>query len=179
MTEANAPRPDKAETVKEIAAKLTAANAVFVTEYRGMSVGQLADLRSPLRAVGAEHKVYKNTLAKLAAVSAGLDGLTEHLTGPTALTFAADDSVGAAKALVDTAKANPMLVIKGGMLGEVPMSADDVKALASLPSREELLASFAGALEAPLAKTARLLNAMPNKLAFGLSALIEKQEAAA
>lgn len=179
MTEANAPRPDKAETVKEITAKLTAANAVFVTEYRGMSVGQLADLRSPLRAVGAEHKVYKNTLAKLAAISAGLDGLTEHLTGPTALTFAADDSVGAAKALVDTAKANPMLVIKGGMLGEVPMSADDVKALASLPSREELLASFAGALEAPLAKTARLLNAMPNKLAFGLSALIEKQEAAA
>jgi large subunit ribosomal protein L10 len=179
MTEANAPRPDKAEKVKEIAAKLTAANAVFVTEYRGMSVGQLADLRSPLRAVGAEHKVYKNTLAKLAAISAGLDGLTEHLTGPTALTFAADDSVGAAKALVDTAKANPMLVIKGGMLGEVPMSADDVKALASLPSREELLASFAGALEAPLAKTARLLNAMPNKLAFGLSALIEKQEAAA
>ena len=144
-----------------------------------MSVSQLADLRSPLRAVGAEHKVYKNTLAKLAAVSAGLDGLTEHLTGPTALTFAADDSVGAAKALVDTAKANPMLVIKGGMLGEVPMSADDVKSLASLPSREELLASFAGALEAPLAKTARLLNALPNKLAFGLSALIEKQEAAA
>ena len=74
MTEANAPRPDKAEKVKEITAKLTAANAVFVTEYRGMSVSQLADLRSPLRAVGAEHKVYKNTLAKLAAISAGLDG---------------------------------------------------------------------------------------------------------
>jgi large subunit ribosomal protein L10 len=179
MTEANAPRPDKVAKVEEITAKLTAARAVFVTEYRGMSVGQMADLRTPLREVGAEHKVYKNTLAKLAATNAGLDSLVEHLTGPTALTFAADDSVGAAKALVDAAKANPLLVIKGGMLGDAPISADDVKALASLPSRDELLANFAGALQAPLTKTARLLNALPNKFAFGLSALIEKQEAEA
>ena len=179
MTEANAPRPEKAAKVEEITAKLTAARAVFVTEYRGMSVGQMADLRTPLRAVGAEHKVYKNTLAKLGAANAGLDSLTEHLTGPTALTFAADDSVGAAKALVDAAKANPLLVIKGGTLGVAPMSADDVKALASLPSREELLAQLAGALQAPLTKTARLLNALPNKFAYGLTALIEKQEAEA
>ena len=179
MTEANAPRPEKAAKVEEITAKLKEARAVFVTEYRGMSVGQMADLRTPLREVGAEHKVYKNTLAKLAATNAGLDSLVEHLTGPTALTFAADDSVGAAKALVDAAKANPLLVIKGGMLGDAPISADDVKALASLPSRDELLANFAGALQAPLTKTARLLNALPNKFAFGLSALIEKQEAEA
>jgi large subunit ribosomal protein L10 len=179
MTEANAPRPEKAAKVEEITAKLNEARAVFVTEYRGMSVGQMADLRTPLREVGAEHKVYKNTLAKLAATNAGLDSLVEHLTGPTALTFAADDSVGAAKALVDAAKANPLLVIKGGMLGDAPISADDVKALASLPSRDELLANFAGALQAPLTKTARLLNALPNKFAFGLSALIEKQEAEA
>ena len=179
MTEANAPRPDKVAKVEEITAKLKAARAVFVTEYRGMSVGQMADLRTPLREVGAEHKVYKNTLAKLAATNAGLDSLVEHLTGPTALTFAADDSVGAAKALVDAAKANPLLVIKGGMLGDAPISADDVKALASLPSRDELLANFAGALQAPLTKTALLLNALPNKFAFGLSALIEKQEAEA
>lgn len=178
MTEAtHAPRPDKVAKVEEITAKLTEARAVFVTEYRGMSVGQLADLRTPLREVGAEHKVYKNTLARRAATNAGLDGLIEHLTGPTALTFAADDSVGAAKALVDAAKANPLLVIKGGMLGDAPISADDVKALASLPSRDELLAKFAGALQAPLTKTARLLNALPSKMAYGLSALIEKQEA--
>jgi large subunit ribosomal protein L10 len=179
MTEAHAPRPDKVAKVEEITAKLKEARAVFVTEYRGMSVSQMADLRTPLRAVGAEHKVYKNTLVKLAATNAGLDGLNEHLTGPTALTFASEDSVGAAKALVDAAKANPLLVIKGGMLGDAPMSADDVKALASLPSREELLANLAGALQAPLVKTARLLNALPNKFAFGLSALIEKQEAEA
>jgi len=179
MTEANAPRPDKAAKVEEITAKLQGARAVFVTEYRGMSVSQMADLRMPLREVGAEHKVYKNTLAKLAAANAGLDGLTEHLTGPTALTFAADDSVGAAKALVDAAKANPLLVIKGGMLGDAPMTADDVKALASLPSREELLANLAAGLQAPLTKTARLLGALPNKFAYGLSALIEKQNAEA
>ncbi len=177
MTETHAPRPDKVAKVAEISEKLKDARAVFVTEYRGMSVGDLADLRAPLRAVGAEHKVYKNTLAKRAASDVGLDGLNEHLTGPTALTFAADDSVGAAKALVDASKGNPLLVIKGGMLGDAPMSADDVKALASLPSREELLAKFAGGLQAPLVKTARLLGALPNKFAYGLSALIEKQGA--
>ena len=179
MTDDKTPRPDKVATVEEITAKLNEARAVFVTEYRGMSVGQLADLRTPLRAVGAEHKVYKNTLAKLAATNAGLEGLHEHLTGPTALTFAADDSVGAAKALLDASKTNPLLVIKGGMLGDAPMSADDVKALASLPSREELLAKLAGGFQAPLVKTARLLNALPSKFAFGLSALIEKQGAEA
>ncbi len=177
MTKAHAPRPDKVAKVEEITAKLNEARAVFVTEYRGMSVGQMADLRTPLHAVGAEHKVYKNTLVKLAATNAGLEGLNEHLTGPTALTFAAEDSVGAAKALVDAAKANPLLVIKGGMLGDSPMTADDVKALASLPSREELLARLAGALQAPMTKTARLLGALPQKFAYGLTALIEKQDA--
>ena len=142
MTEAHAPRPDKVAVVEEITAKLKEARAVFVSEYRGMTVGQLAELRTPLRAAGAEHKVYKNTLARLAATAAGLEGLNDHLTGPTALTFVTEDSVGAAKALVDQAKANPLLVIKGGMLGDSPMSADDVKALASLPSREELLARW-------------------------------------
>ncbi len=86
MTEANAPRPDKVAKVEEITAKLKEARAVFVTEYRGMSVSQMADLRTPLRAVGAEHKVYKNTLVKLAATNVGLDSLNDHLTGPTPLT---------------------------------------------------------------------------------------------
>jgi large subunit ribosomal protein L10 len=177
MTE-NAPRPDKVAIVEEITAKLNDSVAVFVSEYRGMSVGALADLRTPLRDVGAEHKVYKNTLARLAASAAGADALVEHLTGPTALTFVTGDSVAAAKALVDQAKANPALIVKGGLLGDSPMTADDVKALASLPSREELLAQLAGALQAPLVKTAGLLQALPRNFAYGLSALIEQQEAA-
>lgn len=178
MTTTN-PRADKVAVVEEITAKLGDSTAVFVSEYRGMSVGELAELRGPLRDAGAEHKVYKNTLARLAADAAGQQGLIEHLEGPTALTFVTGDSVAAAKALTDRAKANPSLVIKGGILGDSPMSADDVKALASLPSREELLARLAGAFQAPLVKTAGLLQALPRNFAYGLSALIEKQGTAA
>lgn len=176
-TTTSTPRPDKVATVQEITAKLNDSVAVFVSEYRGMSVGQLADLRAPLRAAGAEHKVYKNTLARIAATDAGYEALNDHLVGPTALTFVTGDSVAAAKALLDQSKVNPLLVIKGGMLGTSPMSADDVKALASLPSREELLARLAGAFQAPLVKTAGLLQALPRNFAYGLSALIDKQSA--
>ena len=178
MTTTN-PQPDKVAIVEEITGKLNDSVAVFVSEYRGMTVGELADLRTPLRDAGAEHKVYKNTLARLAANNAGYESLAEHLLGPTALTFVTGDSVAAAKALTDQAKANPNLVGKGGVLGESPMSADDVKALASLPSREELLAKFAGALQAPLSRAAGLLAALPRNFAYGLSAYIDQQEQAA
>lgn len=170
------PRSDKVAVVDEITAKLSDAAAVFVTEYRGMSVGALATLRGSLRDAGAEHKVYKNTLARFAAVNAGLDGLAELLVGPTALTFATD-SVAAAKVLREASKANPLLSLKGGALGANPLSVADVTALADLPSREELLAKFAGALQAPLVKTAGLLQALPRNFAYGLAALIDKQAA--
>ncbi len=178
MTTTTTPRPDKVAIVEVITAKLNDSVAVFVSEYRGMSVGQLAELRAPLRAAGAEHKVYKNTLARIAATDAGYDSLHELLLGPTALTFVAGDSVAAAKALIDQSKVNPLLVIKGGVLGTSAMSADDVKALASLPSREELLARLAGALQAPLVKTAGLLQALPRNFAYGLSALVDQKAAA-
>lgn len=173
------PRPEKVALVEEITAKLTGATAVFVTEYRGMKVGQLATLRGALRETGSEHKVYKNTLARFAAEQAGLDGLKELLVGPTALTFVSEDSVAAAKALRDASKANPLLVLKGGALSGSVLSAADVTALADLPSREELLARFAGALQAPLVKTAGLLQALPRNFAYGLSALIDQQSASA
>jgi len=173
------PRSEKVAVVDEIAAKLSESVAVFITEYRGMSVGALATLRGSLREAGAEHKVYKNTLARFAAEKAGIDGLTDLLVGPSAMTFVADDSVAVAKALRDAAKANPLLVLKGGALGTVALSAADVSALADLPSRDELLARFAGALQAPLVKTAGLLQALPRNFAYGLSALIDKQAQAA
>lgn len=178
MTTTTTPRPDKVAIVEEITAKLNESVAVFVSEYRGMKVGQMANLRAPLRAAGAEHKVYKNTLARLAATDAGYESLNEYLLGPTALTFVTGDSVAAAKALLDQSKANPLLVIKGGVLGDAPMTADDVKALASLPSREVLLAQLAGAFQAPLVKTAGLLQALPRNFAYGLSALIDQKAAA-
>jgi large subunit ribosomal protein L10 len=178
MTTTTTPRPDKVAIVEEITAKLNESVAVFVSEYRGMKVGQMANLRAPLRAAGAEHKVYKNTLARLAATDAGYESLNEYLLGPTALTFVTGDSVAAAKALLDQSRANPLLVIKGGVLGDAPMTADDVKALASLPSREVLLAQLAGAFQAPLVKTAGLLQALPRNFAYGLSALIDQKAAA-
>jgi large subunit ribosomal protein L10 len=178
MTTTTTPRPEKVAIVEEIVAKLNESVAVFVSEYRGMKVGQMANLRSPLRAAGAEHKVYKNTLARLAAADAGYESLNEYLLGPTALTFVTGDSVAAAKALLDQSRTNPSLVIKGGVLGDTPMTADDVKALASLPSREVLLAQLAGAFQAPLVKTAGLLQALPRNFAYGLSALIDQKAAA-
>jgi len=172
------PRQDKVAVVDEVAAKLSAASAVIVTEYRGMSVGQLAQLRRQLRPAGGEYKVYKNTLARLAAEQVGLGSLSELLVGPCAITFVEQDAAAVAKALRDAAKANPLLVVKGGVMGGNVLSAADVEAIADLPSREVLLARFAGALQAPLVKTAGLLQALPRNFAYGLKALIDQQEAA-
>ncbi|NNE12135.1 MAG: 50S ribosomal protein L10 [Ilumatobacter sp.] len=171
------PRADKVAVVEEITQRLNEARAVFVSEYRGMSVPDMAEVRNALRPTDAQHVIYKNTLAKRAVSDVGVEGLDEHLSGPTALTFVYGDVAGAAKALREAAKSQPMLVIKGGVLGEAALSADDVKALADLPSRDELLAKFAGALQAPLVKTAGLLQALPRDFAYGLNALIEKQAA--
>jgi large subunit ribosomal protein L10 len=143
-----------------------------------MSVGALGKLRRELRNAGGEYKVYKNTLARFAAENAGVAGLADLLVGPTGITFVTGDVAGVAKALRDTAKTNPLLIIKGGSLGGRTLAAADVDALADLPSREVLLAQFAGALQAPLVKTAGLLQALPRNFAYGLKALIEEREAA-
>ena len=172
------PRQEKVAVVTEIREKLEGADAAFLTEYRGLSVGALAGLRVTLRQSGAEYKVYKNTLARLAANDAGITGLEELLVGPTGITFVKGDVAAAAKALRDVSKTNPLLILKGGSLGKVTLSAKDVEALAELPSREVLLAQFAGALQAPLVKTAGLLQALPRNFAYGLKALIEQREAA-
>lgn len=171
------PRAEKVALVAEIVDQLRASQAVFVSEYRGLSVGQLANVRNALRQSDSELVVYKNTLARLAVHEVGMDGLETHLVGPTALTFVKGDIAGAAKALRDSSKTMPALVIKGGLLGGLVLSDQDVIAIADLPSREELLARFAGALQAPLVKTAGLLQALPRNFAYGLSALIDKRAA--
>lgn len=171
------PRPDKVAVVAEIVEKLNAADAVFVSEYRGLSVTALADLRRALRGVGGEHKVYKNTLATLAARDAGKEALSDLLVGPTGLTFVSGDVAAAAKALREFAKANPLLVPTGGVIGDKALSAKDIDALADLPPREVVLAQLAGAFQAPLVKTAGLLQALPRNFAYGLKALIDKQAA--
>ena len=174
------PNPAKAAKVDEIAEKLEQAGTVLVTEYRGLDVPAQAQLRAAVKEAGGEFKIYKNTLAKLAAERTGVE-LDEHLTGPTALAFAmptADggkpDPVSLSKALAEFAKANEALVIKGGVMDGATIGADDVTALSKVPPREEMLAMFAGLLQAPLSNFAGLLNAMPTKLAQLTQALIEK-----
>jgi large subunit ribosomal protein L10 len=168
------PRPEKVAVVAEVRDKLAGADAALLTEYRGMNVKALANLRRQLRPNGGEYKVYKNTLVRFAAREAGADELEPMLTGPTAITFVTGDAAAVAKTLRDFAKTNPNLVVKGGLLGTKVLSADDVQALADLPSREVLLAQLAGAFQAPLVKMAGLLQALPRNFAYGLKALIDQ-----
>ena len=171
------PRPDKVATVGEIAEKMSAVDVVFVSEYRGLTVGALAELRGALRTSGSEHKVYKNTLARRAAVDTGNSALVDLLVGPSALTFVSGDAAATAKALKEFSKNNPLLVIKGGVLAGKALTAKDVEALADLPSREVLLAQLAGAIQAPLVKTVGLLQALPRNMAYGLKALLDQKAA--
>jgi len=170
-------RPEKVAAIEEITARLNAADAVFITEYRGLTVSQITEIRASLRNAGGEMSVYKNTLVRFAVANAGIEGVDDLLVGPTALTFASGDIAAVAKVLKAGAKANENLVIKGGVMSGAAIGAADVAALADLPSREQLLAMFAGALQAPLVRTAGLLQALPRNLAYGLSALIDKQAA--
>jgi large subunit ribosomal protein L10 len=172
------PRPEKVAVVDEVRKRFDEADAVLLTEYRGINVSDLATLRRALREAGGEYKVYKNTLVRFATRDLGLD-LDEHLTGPTAIAFVptggGGDPVTVAKALREFAKGNPNLVVKGGVLGAKLLSADDAKALADVAPREELLARLAGLMAAPMQQFAGLLQAIPRDFAYGLAALIEKQ----
>ncbi len=175
---ATVPSAEKTAVVKEVSAKLAAADAALITEFRGMTVGSLAKLRRALRVHGAEYKVYKNTLARFGAKDAGLDDLAELLVGPSAITFVKGDVSIVAKTLRDHAKVDQMLVLKGGVVGGKSVSAADLKVLADLPPREVLLAQFAGMLQAPLNKTANLLQAPLRRVAYGIKSLIESKDAA-
>jgi large subunit ribosomal protein L10 len=166
------PRADKAAVVTEVGERLDAAEAAVLTEYRGLDVPAMAELRTALRNSGGTYKIYKNTLVRIAARERGLD-IDDLLVGPTAIAFVEGDVAGVAKALRDYARGNPALVVKGGLLGTSVLGADDVKALADLPSREQLLAEIAGLFAAPAQQFASLLDAVPRAFSYALNALIE------
>lgn len=177
------PRPEKVAKVAELEQHFEDASAVLLTEYRGLDVPAMAELRNELHTAGADYKIYKNTLVRIAARQAGLD-LDALLTGPTAIAFVgqrpdgtAGDAAAAAKALRDFVKKNDALVLKGGVVDGTTMSVDQLKVLADLPSRDVLLAQIAGALAAPLQTFAGLLQAMPRNLAYGMKALIDTMPA--
>lgn len=166
-------RPNKVAVVDDVKERMTSSAATLLTDYRGLTVAELSQLRAELRKTNASYRVAKNTLMRRAASEAGIEGLDELLVGPTALVFCEDDPVGPAKALKAFAKDHPELVVKGGYLdGQVLDEAEAVK-LADLASREELLAQLAGLMYGALANTARLLKAPIEKQARLIQALID------
>jgi large subunit ribosomal protein L10 len=169
-------RPDKGDTVAELTESFTSSSAAVLTEYRGLTVKQITDLRVALGA-DTTYAVVKNTLTKIAAQNAGLSGLDVLLAGPTAVAFVSGDPVNAAKALRDFAKAHPALVVKGGVMDGKALSADEIKKLADLESREVLLSKMAGALKASLTNAVYLFAAPLSQAARALGALEAKAAA--
>lgn len=167
-------KPEKVTAVAEIVEQFKNSTATVVTEYRGLSVGKLTELR---RALGAEatYSVAKNTLVKRAAAEAGVVGLDDLFVGPTAITFIEGEPVDAAKALKTFAKENKALVIKGGYMDGRALSVDEVNRIADLESREVLLAKMAGAMKANLSKAAGLFNAPASQVARLAAALQDKK----
>ena len=175
------PQPDKVALVAEVQAKLSASSAAIVTEYRGMNVAQITNLRRQLRDAGGEYRIYKNTLVRFAARNLDIE-LDDLLTGPTAIAFVGhkpDGSVGDAVAVAKMLRAfqrdTPALTVKGGVLGSRRMSAEDARALADMPPREQVLAELAGLLAAPLSQMAALLDAIPRNMTYALQALIDNR----
>ena len=169
-------RPDKVAAVAELAEEFRGSAAIVLTEYRGLSVKQLTELRRSLGG-NASYAIVKNTLTKIAAQEAGVEGIDDHLVGPSAIAFVKGDPVDAAKGLRDFARANPVLVIKGGVLDGKPLSADEIRKLADLESREVLLAKLAGAMKASLSGAASLFAAPLSQTARLIEALRQKVEA--
>jgi large subunit ribosomal protein L10 len=171
-------RPDKVAVVTDVRDRLTDATATVLTEYRGLTVPQMQELRARLRQTDAEYRVIKNTLARRAAADAGFDVPDDVLVGPTAITFCAGDPVATAKVLRAFSREHPSLVIKGGIFEGNVLGAEETLRLADLASREELLAQVAGLLEAVLAQPARLAQASLTKFARLLAAYADKRSQA-
>lgn len=167
-------REKKVTAVAELTDQFRSSTATVLTEYRGLTVAELKQLRRQL-GTGAAYAVTKNTLARRAAAQAGIDGLDALFTGPTALAFVSGDPVAAAKSLRDFGRTHPALVIKGGVFEGRPISGDEVRRLADLESREVVLARLAGAMKAKQSQAAALLAAPMTKLARLVAALQDKR----
>jgi large subunit ribosomal protein L10 len=172
-------RAEKVAAVAELTERFQASSGAVLTEYRGLTVAQLGELRQSL-GENATFTVVKNTLTKIAATEAGVGAeLEQLLSGPSAIAFVQGDVVEAAKGLRDFAKANPLLVIKGGVLDGKGMTPAEITKLADLEPREVLLAKLAGAMKATMANAAATMAALPTQMARLLAALEAKQAAAA
>jgi large subunit ribosomal protein L10 len=168
-------RDQKAAVVEEIAGQLSAAEAVFAVDYRGLTVTQAADLRAKLADAGASFRVVKNSLTERAADKAGAESLKPMLEGPTALALVKGDAALAAKALNDTARTLRLLEFKGGIMNGNALSAEDVRAIARLPAREVLHGQLVGVIASPISGLARTLNALLAGVAVALQQVADQR----
>lgn len=171
-------RKDKEAVIAEVAEQLAAADTVFVSDYRGLTVAQLSELRAALRTSGAQFTIVKNTLGGIAADRAGRQQLKDLLSGPTAVTFCGDDSVSAAKALADYARTHPQLEVRGGLLDQSLIDAEGVRALASLPPRDTLVAMVVGTMAAPMTGLVTVLQGTISGLVRALGQVADQRTAA-
>ena len=163
------PTQEKVETLEDFKSRLDGVKTLLVTEYRGLTVQQLSDLRKQLRGVSAQYKIVKNRLAKLAMTDGGLAQLHPHLKGPTGMVISKADPVAVAKALHTFARTNQALAIKAGFVEGQMLPASELKALSELPSKEAIRAQLIAAIEGPLAQIVGLLQASQRDLAYVLS----------
>ncbi|MGB6006669.1 50S ribosomal protein L10 [Castellaniella sp.] len=170
-------RQEKAVVIEEVAAEVSRAQSIIVAEYRGLDVASVTVLRKTARESGVYLRVLKNTLVRRALSGTPFDGLSAQLTGPLIYGISTDP-VAAAKVLSDFAKTNDKLVITGGALPNSLLNQDGVKALATMPSREELLSKLLGTMQAPIAQFVRTLNEVPTKFVRGLAAVRDQKQAA-
>jgi len=170
-------RAQKVDVVEEVAARVASAEAIIFAEYRGLEVGAMTNLRKQARESGVYLRVLKNSLAKRAIAGTPYEALSDKLVGPLIYGLS-DDPVACAKVLSKFAKDNDKLVLKGGAMSANPLDADGIKALADLPSREELLSMLLGTMQAPVAKFVRTLNEVPTSFARALAAVRDQKEAA-
>ncbi|MBW3634477.1 MAG: 50S ribosomal protein L10 [Chloroflexi bacterium] len=172
------PTRQKARTIDELSNQLSRASLVIVTDYRGLKVADLQTLRGNLRPTGGEIHIAKNTLTRIAANNVGVSGLDPMLEGPSALVFAFEDVVQTAKAVTDFVRTSRILSVKGGVMGDRAVSAADVDAIATLPSREELQARLLGMLVSPMARTLGVLTGPSRSMVYLLNARSEQPELA-
>lgn len=168
------PTSAKAKTIDELTGQLAGAKLIVLTDYRGLRVTDLQDLRTNLRKSGGEIRIAKNTLTRIAAENAGITGLEPLLEGPLALGLASDDIVGFSKALSDFARTSRILTVRGGVLDGVVISAEDVEAISSLPPKEVLQAKLLGLLQSPMARTVGVLSGPPRSIAYVLQARVDQ-----
>ncbi len=173
------PTEAKRETVAELREELSRNTTLVISEYRGLSVSELAEVRRALRKQNVSYRVVKNRLMRIAANDAGLEALSPLLSGPSAIAFGSGDESTVAKAVIDATKPYKVIKLKGAILGSRAIDVDGLNRLAALPSRDVLLAQLAGAFAAPMANMAGLLAAPLRDIAGGLAALIEQRGGAA